>query len=127
MILFRDVWVRPLDGADSYLEANIHENSVSRMNWRSRPLTVWLYLTGAFTLGVTAFISGALILSDPSGATIGLDLEWLDGTPFQDYIVPGLFLFGILGIGSFVVIFGIGRRSLWAWWATVGLGIALVS
>lgn len=94
--------------------------------WRSHPLTIWLYLIGALGLGVTAFFSGGMMLLDPSGATMGLELEWLDGTLFQNYFIPGLVLFSVLGVGSFVVLYGIGRRRRWGWWAAIGLGIALV-
>ena len=96
------------------------------MNWRSFPLAVWLYSLGALALGTTALWGGGLMLLDPAGTTMGLEVDWLAGTPFQDYFVPGLILFTVLGIGSFVVLYGIARRKQWAWWAAVGLGVALV-
>lgn len=96
------------------------------MNWRSFPLAVWLYSLGALALGTTALWGGGLMLLDPAGTTMGLEVDWLAGTPFQDYFVPGLILFTVLGIGSFVVLYGIARRTQWAWWAAVGLGVALV-
>lgn len=85
-----------------------------------------LYILGALALGTTALVSGGLMLLEPAGATLSLEVEWLDGTPFQDYFVPGLILFTVLGIGSFAVVYGFTKRTQWAWWATVGLGIALV-
>ena len=96
------------------------------VNWQSHPFAVWLYLLGALALGTTAFVSGGVMLLDPFGATMGLEIEWLAGTPFQDYFVPGLILFSVLGLGSFVALYGIARRRQWAWWAAVSLGVALV-
>ena len=96
------------------------------MNVGSRPVTVWLYVIGAFCLGVTAFVSGLLMILDPSGMTMGLEVEWLAGTPFQDFLIPGFILFSVLGIGSFVVLYGIARCRHWAWWPAVSLGVALV-
>lgn len=87
---------------------------------------MWLYLLGAFALGITAFVSGGVMLVDPTGATMGLEVEWLEGTPFQDYFLPGLVLFSALGIGSFIVSYGVARRKPWAWWTAIGLGFALV-
>lgn len=97
-------------------------------NWtfRSRPIAVRLYQLGAFVLGITAFVSGGLMSLDPSGTTMGLAIEWLDGTPFRSYLVPGLVLFSVLGVGSFVVLYGIVRRRRWAWWGALALGVALV-
>lgn len=96
------------------------------MNVGARPVTVWLSVIGAFCLGVTAFMSGLMMILDPSGMAMRLEVEWLAGTPFQDFLIPGFILFSVLGIGSFVVVYGIARRRQWAWWAAVGLGIALV-
>ena len=41
----------------------------------------------------------------------GLDLpsEWLDGTPFGDYFIPGLILFGVVG-GSMLI----ASRIVWS-------------
>lgn len=77
------------------------------VRWKSRPVPVWLYIAGAFLLGITAIPSGALMVADPSGSLMGLDVRWLAGTPFRDYFIPGLILLGVLGIGSSVVLYGI--------------------
>lgn len=81
---------------------------------------------GVVGLGVTAFISGALMLLDPSGSMMGLEVTWLDRTPFQDYSIPGLILFSVLGIGSFVVLYAIRHHRPWAWGIAIGLAIALI-
>jgi len=92
----------------------------------TRPRAVWLYVVGALGLGLTALFGGGTPVSDPSGGRMEMPLEWLDGTPFADYFVPGLILFSVLGVGSFVVLYGVLRRRSWAWWAAIGLGVALV-
>lgn len=92
----------------------------------SRPLSVWLYLLGAVGLGATALFGGGMLVLDPSGASMEMPVEWLAGTPFPDYLVPGLVLFTVLGFGSFLVCYGVVRRRAWAWPAAVGLGVALV-
>lgn len=100
------------------------------MTWRyrirTRPRSILLYGIGALFLGVTAFVSGLIMILDPSGVTMGLEPEWLDQTPFQDYRIPGLLLFSVLGIGSFIVLYGLVTMSKWSWIAAVGLGVALV-
>lgn len=106
---------------------NSESHTEARLAWRSRPPGVQLYLLGALVLGTTAVPSGGLLLADPSGATMGLEQEWLAGTPFGSYLVPGLALFAVLGGGSFVVLYGVLRRRTWAWPAATLLGVALVA
>ena len=93
---------------------------------RPRPRALYFYLLGALGLGVTALIGGGTLVLDSSGELMGLPIEWLDGTPFADYLVPGVILFGVLGVGSFVVVYGLLAYRKWAWYAAVALGGALV-
>lgn len=93
---------------------------------RSRPIEVWLYLVAAFGLGVTALFGGGRLVLDPSGASLNIPIEWLTGTPFADYLIPGIILFSLLGVGSLVVIVAIVRRLRWTWPAAVGLGVVLI-
>jgi hypothetical protein len=92
----------------------------------SWPIALLLYVVGAAGLGVTALFGGGSLLLDPTGATMNMPVEWLAGTPFRNYFVPGALLFGALGVGSFVVLYGIVRRRDWAWIAALGLGVSLV-
>lgn len=92
-----------------------------------RPLPVGAYVAGAAFLAVSAVFGGGMLVLDPTGASMELPLSWLEGTPFNDYLVPGLVLLGVLGLGSFVTVYGILRRTDWAWHAAVGLGLALVT
>jgi hypothetical protein len=93
---------------------------------RSRPIAVWLTLVGALGLGITALFGGGTLVLDPTGGAMGMPLNWLEGTPFPNYLVPGLILFSVLGLGSFVVLYGIVRRRAWARTGTIALGVALV-
>lgn len=80
----------------------------------------------ASSLGATGLFGGGSLLLDPTGSTMDMPVEWLSGTPSPDYFVPGAVLFGLFGVGSFVVLAGVLRRRTWAWTAAVGLGAALV-
>lgn len=92
----------------------------------SRPSAVWLYVAGAVALGLSALFGGGNLVLDPTGATMTMPTEWLAGTPFESYFVPGAILFAAFGVGSFVVVFGVLRRASWAWPAAVGLGVGQV-
>lgn len=91
-----------------------------------RPKWTYLLLACLLFLGVGALYGGTSLILDPTGGLLGLPFERIRDTIFGDYLIPGLVLLGILGIGSFVVVYGILRRTLWAWPAGVGLGTATV-
>lgn len=57
---------------------------------------------------------------------MGLDPTWLSDTPYNDYRLPGLILFTVLGLGSLGVIMTVIRRLRLAWIAAIGLGGALL-
>jgi hypothetical protein len=50
-------------------------------------------------VGLTAIVGGAKLVSDPSGNAVGVPLEWLSGSPFSDYSVPGWVLVVAIGLG----------------------------
>lgn len=90
------------------------------------PLGLWVYLLGALFLAVTALYGGGMLVLDPTGGSVGMPVEWLDGTPFSDYLLPGLVLFGVLGVGALAVVLWLLLRWPGARYAAVGLGVALV-
>jgi hypothetical protein len=59
---------------------------------------------GVFELlvGVGAVLGGGALAATPSGALLGMPLDLLDGTPFHNYLIPGLVLCLVVG-GSNVV------------------------
>jgi hypothetical protein len=92
----------------------------------SRPGWAYLLLLCLVLLGVSAVYGGVSLVLDPTGGLLGMPFEWIQGTVFGDYLVPGLVLLGVLGIGSFIVAYGLLRRSLWAWPAGMALGVATI-
>lgn len=90
----------------------------------SRPGWTYLLLLCVLLLGVSAVYGGLSLVLDPTGGLLGMPFEWIQGTVFGNYLVPGLVLLGVLGIGSFIVAYGLLRRSLWAWPAGMALGVA---
>lgn len=50
-------------------------------------------------ISLTAIIGGAKLVSDPSGNAVGVPLEWLNGSRFPDYSIPGWALLIVIGLG----------------------------
>jgi hypothetical protein len=61
-------------------------------------------------LGLGALAGGIALVTAPDGSNMGFEPSLLAGSPFPDYLVPGLVLGGLFGVGSFVVA-GLGVRN----------------
>jgi hypothetical protein len=61
-------------------------------------------------LGLGAVGGGIGIVMKPDGSAMAWDVKMLAGSPFSDFLVPGLILLGLFGVGSFaVVVLGLAR------------------
>jgi hypothetical protein len=72
-------------------------------------------------LGIGALAGGVALVAAPDGSIMHMPLSWLAGSPFPDFLVPGLILGGLFGVGSFAVA-GLG---LWGRRAAPFLAFAL--
>ena len=66
---------------------------------RSTPSKWALFILQAFN-GLSAVLGGYMLLKDPSGTDLGLQLGWLEGTPFSSFLIPGLVLLVMNGLGN---------------------------
>ena len=105
-----------------------------------RPAALWALvgLLGLLTAG--GFDGGLSFVMDRTGAALGAKLSWLDHTPVSDFLLPGLFLLVVYGIGGLALMAGLiwrvspgplhrldrklGRH--WAWAGSIALGLVLV-
>jgi hypothetical protein len=90
-----------------------------------RPGSVWalMVLLAIQALGATA--GGMGLVQDPVN-NIGMPLSMLEGSPFSDYLVPGLILLILVGLLPLLVLYGLARRHRWGWWLAVAAGAGLV-
>ena len=54
-------------------------------------------------LGLGALAGGVALVSQPDGSGMQWSRDMLAGSPFPDFLVPGLILGGLFGFGSIVV------------------------
>jgi hypothetical protein len=96
------------------------------MRIRGRPAILWVLLAVLGQLAVRATIGGFALLMVPSGEIVGLSPAPLDGTPFENFLVPGLILFGAFGLVPAVVCYGLYTRRRWGWITSVGVAVAML-
>ena len=64
-------------------------------------------------LGLGALAGGAALVTQPDGSVMHFDTALLAGSPFDTFLIPGLILGGLFGIGSLVVAaMGLARSRL---------------
>ncbi len=78
-------------------------------------------------IGLGALGGGFMLVKDPSGSALGVPLSLLEGSPFTDFLIPGIFLLVVNGIGSMI---GAGlsfTRKRYAQEIAIVLGVILVA
>ncbi|MBC8471248.1 MAG: hypothetical protein H8D56_17440 [Planctomycetes bacterium] len=51
-------------------------------------------------IGLCGVAGGFGLVTEPSGSNLGFLVEWLSKSPFSDYLIPGLVLLVVIGVGS---------------------------
>lgn len=100
----------------------------------------YIHLFSLAFLGLSAIGGGALITS-PSGKLIGgLPLSLLQHSPFNNFLIPGIILFVVLGITPILLVFALLKKSSsisaerfnffkdmhWAWSFCIYVAFALI-
>jgi disulfide bond formation protein DsbB len=78
-------------------------------------------------IGVGAVAGGWVLLTDPSGAGMGFRTAQLAGSPFPNYFIPGLILFGVNGVGSLIGAAMSFRRQRHAGVVAMALGVIMMA
>jgi len=65
--------------------------------------------------GLSGVFGGAGLVIDPTGNMMRMPLRWLEGSPFGNYLVPGLILLLVLGVFPLVVSWYLRKPSRNAW------------
>lgn len=92
-------------------------------------------------LGLGAIAGGGLLIISPSGKLLGgLPLSILDHSPFNDFLIPGIILFLVLGlspcllawalikkpVNRFAEYFNIFKDMYWGWSYSIYIAFALI-
>lgn len=97
-------------------------------------------LTRLALLGVGALGGGGMLVVSPSGEWMGMPLSMLARSPFQDFLVPGLVLFTVLGLAPCLLVVALLKKPVspfaeqlnlcsdmhWAWTGSIYVAFALI-
>jgi hypothetical protein len=99
----------------------------ARPTTERRPRALWPLVGVTAFLSVGGFVGGISFIRDRTGDGLGAELSWLERTPVHDFLLPGMFLLGVYGIGSSALIVGLTSRRRWAWMGAMAMGATLVA
>jgi hypothetical protein len=68
-----------------------------------------------FFLGMGGIISGALLFAAPDGHLVGFSSAMLEGSPFSNYLIPGVILFLFVGVYQIFVGYSMLTHPGWHW------------
>ncbi|MCC6624319.1 MAG: CoA-binding protein [Deltaproteobacteria bacterium] len=126
-----------IDGECPYmfLGGNIHaaHGTVRRLAGQfphggTRPVPLWVRITLVVLqsiVGVSATLAGLSMVTDPSGAGLGMTPALIAGSPLSSFLVPGLFLLLVNGLGQLAGASLVLRKRLRAGLAALLLGLVL--
>lgn len=97
-----------------------------RLKTQKAPLSFYVLLTGVLFQGLSGLAGGFGLIMDPTGSNLSIPIEWLDGSPFDSYFIPGLILFFGLGVFPTCVSYGIWSRKARAWLSALLVGFMLI-
>ena len=89
----------------------------------------WLVKTLGFLQGFivfSAFAGGIGFIFDPSGKSMWMTTDMLEKSPFMDFLIPGLILLIVLGMGNLLSMMLTFKRHHFSGSMAVLLGIGLV-
>lgn len=91
-----------------------------------RALAVWALLALLLIQGLGGTAGGLSLTLRPDGSIMHMPVSYLDGSPFTDYLVPGLCLLLVLGVAPLVALVALWLRTTWAWYLGFAIGCGLV-
>jgi len=86
-----------------------------------------LLLTVLLIVGIGGLFGGIMAISDPSGVSYGASTDILKTGPFTNFLIPGLFLFFVLGMGHLIAFIFVKRRIKFHAYICGGFGCILMA
>jgi hypothetical protein len=91
-----------------------------------RPALLWALVGLLLVQAVGGIAGGVALVAAPDGSVLKMSTSLLDGSPFPDYLVPGLVLLLVLGVLPLAAAVLLMVRPAIGWYAAFVVGCGLV-
>lgn len=105
-----------------------------------KPITCKLLILWHILLGVGAVFGGLVLIIDPSGGLLKMPMAFLENSPFNNFLIPGIILLVILGVFPLIISYALitkwdwkvaNRLNIfsemhWSWAYSLYIGFALI-
>ncbi|MGE0134092.1 MAG: hypothetical protein AB7L91_12150 [Dehalococcoidia bacterium] len=78
-------------------------------------------------LGVAALAAGQAFVRHPDGRDLAMDSRWLEGSPFPDFRIPGLFMVLVIAPANLASALLLARRRRGGPYLSLATGLLLVA
>jgi len=92
----------------------------------SSPYSLYFLMGLILFQGISGLFGGLALVIDPTGDLLQMPLSMLAGSPFDNFLIPGIILLTILGIFPMVVFYGLWKRLDWSWMGALMVSAALI-
>jgi len=72
-------------------------------------------------LGIGALFGGLMLILKPDGSLLGMNPDWLNHSPFNNFLIPGLILFTLNGVLPLITVIGLIKKPDWTWANTLNI------
>lgn len=81
----------------------------------------YVLLINLFVISISGVTGGLLLIIKTDGSLLGLKSNWLDNSPFENYLLPGILLFLTNGLLPLFTLIGNLFRPEWKWANVINL------
>lgn len=72
-----------------------------------RPFETWILILLLILLSANAFYGGTALILKPDGSLLNIETEWLNKSPFSNFLIPGILLLLFMGVYPLIAIAGL--------------------
>lgn len=82
---------------------------------KHKPIGLYLLILLLAVQSLGGVFGGISLIASPSGAIMQMHPSMLAGSPFADFLIPGLILLLALGVLPGILVYALIRRPNWRW------------
>jgi len=88
---------------------------------KHRPFLLYFLLVLLLFVGIGGVYGGTVLIADPTGEILQLDINFINTTSFKNYLLPGIILLIFNGLIPLFTFYSLLRQPGWNWPETMNI------